>query len=70
VFLPIATTLGLIGVAKLGFDLVRYDLRPALNTMLLLFAVFQTLMIGLLADLIVRLARPAEAVNPAERAPG
>lgn len=66
VFLPVATFLGLVGVVKLGFDLVRYDLRPALNTMLILFAVFQVLMTGLLADLIVRLARPADAVPPAE----
>jgi glycosyltransferase involved in cell wall biosynthesis len=66
VFLPVATLLGVIGVVKLGVDLVRYDLRPALNTMLILFAMFQVLMTGLLADLIVRMARPAEAVPPAE----
>lgn len=65
VFLPIATLLGAVGVVKLGFDLVRYDFKPALNTMLLLFAVFQVLMIGLLADLIVRLARPSDVVEPA-----
>ncbi|MDQ2651104.1 MAG: glycosyltransferase family 2 protein [Actinomycetota bacterium] len=67
VFLPLATVLGVIGIAKLGFDLVRYDFKPALNTMLILFAVFQILIVGLLADLIVRLARPAESVPPAER---
>ena len=67
VFLPMATFLGVVGVVKLGFDLVRYDFRPALNTMLILFAVFQVLIVGLLADLIVRLARPADAVPPAER---
>jgi hypothetical protein len=67
VFLPLATVLGVIGVGKLVVDLVRYDLRPAMNTMLLLFAVFQILLVGLLADLIVRLARPADAVAPAER---
>ena len=67
VFLPLATYLGVVGAVKLGFDLVRYDLRPALNTMLIFFAVFQLLIVGLLADLIVRLARPSEAIPPAER---
>jgi len=67
VFLPIATFLGLVGGVKLCVDLVRYDFKPALNTMLILFAVFQLLMTGLLADLIVRLARPSDAVPPAER---
>ncbi|HJR26801.1 MAG TPA: glycosyltransferase family 2 protein [Acidimicrobiales bacterium] len=66
VFLPMATFLGLVGLVKLGFDLVRYDLRPAQNTLLIFFAVFQLLIVGLLADLIVRLARPSDAVPPAE----
>jgi hypothetical protein len=67
VFLPIAIFLGTVGVVKLGIDLVRYDFKPALNTMLILFAVFQLLMIGLLADLIVRLARPVDQLPPAQR---
>jgi polyisoprenyl-phosphate glycosyltransferase len=67
VFLPLVTALGTIAVVKLGFDLARYDFKPALNTMLLFFAVFQLLMIGLLADLIVRLAKPSDAVPPAQR---
>jgi glycosyltransferase involved in cell wall biosynthesis len=66
VFLPIATLLGLVGGVKLGVDLVRYDFRPALNTMLILFAAFQVLMTGLLADLIVRLAARPESVTPAQ----
>jgi hypothetical protein len=67
VFLPLAMFFGVVGVVKLGVDLVRYDFKPALNTMLILFSVFQLLIVGLLADLIVRLARPSEAVPPAER---
>jgi glycosyltransferase involved in cell wall biosynthesis len=67
VFLPVATALGLVGAVKLGIDLHRYNFKPAINTLLILFAVFQLLMIGLLADLIVRLARPADALPPAER---
>jgi glycosyltransferase involved in cell wall biosynthesis len=65
VFLPIAMLLGAVGGVKLVVDLIRYDFKPALNTMLILFAMFQVLMTGLLADLIVRLARPAESVTPA-----
>lgn len=67
VFLPVATVLFLVGGGKLLVDLARYDLRPALNTMLILFAALQVLMTGLLADLIVRLARPSDAVPPAGR---
>ena len=67
VFLPLAFVLGLVGTVKLGVDLVRYDFKPALNTMLILFAMFQLLVTGLLADLIVRVTRPAELVPPAER---
>jgi glycosyltransferase involved in cell wall biosynthesis len=66
VFLPLATVLGLVGGVKLVVDLIRYDFKPALNTMLILFAVLQLLVTGLLADLIVRLARPTEQVPPAE----
>jgi glycosyltransferase involved in cell wall biosynthesis len=66
VFLPLAFALGLVGGVKLVIDLVRYDFKPALNTMLILFAVLQLLVTGLLADLIVRLARPTEQVPPAE----
>jgi polyisoprenyl-phosphate glycosyltransferase len=65
VFLPLATVLGIVGTVKLGVDLVRYDFKPALNTMLILFAMFQILVTGLLADLIVRVARPTSAVEPA-----
>jgi glycosyltransferase involved in cell wall biosynthesis len=66
VFLPLATALGLVGGVKLVVDLIRYDFKPALNTMLILFAVLQLLVTGLLADLIVRLARPSDQVPPAE----
>jgi glycosyltransferase involved in cell wall biosynthesis len=58
VLLPITTAIGLVFAAKLGFDLVDKDFRPAANTMLLGFAALQTLAIGLLADLIVRANRP------------
>ncbi len=67
VFLPIAMFLGVVGGVKLGVDVVRYNFKPALNTMLILFAALQVLMTGLLADLIVRLARPSAQVPSADR---
>lgn len=57
VFMPIGTVLLLFGLAKLGFDMVTKDLRLATNTLLLVFAGFQILAIGLLADLVVRVTR-------------
>ncbi|MFM8237662.1 MAG: glycosyltransferase family 2 protein [Actinomycetota bacterium] len=67
VFMPVGMLMGLVGLAKLGFDLARYDFRVTTNTLLLLFAAFQVLMIGLLADLIVRVTRPEHEVPPASR---
>ncbi|MEM9467312.1 MAG: glycosyltransferase family 2 protein [Actinomycetota bacterium] len=66
VMLPIATLLGLVFVGKLGFDLVDKDFRPASNTLLLGFAVLQVLVVGLLADLVVRVTSPADRVLPAD----
>jgi len=66
VMLPIATLLGLVFVGKLGYDLVDKDFRPAANTLLLGFAMFQVLVVGLLADLVVRVAKPARAIRPAD----
>lgn len=65
VFMPIGSALLLLGLAKLGYDLVDKELRVATNTLVLLFTAFQVIMIGLLADLIVRLSRPTEEVPPA-----
>ncbi|MEO0492689.1 MAG: glycosyltransferase family 2 protein [Actinomycetota bacterium] len=66
VMLPLASLLGLIFLAKLGYDLVDKDFRPAANTLLLGFAVLQTLVVGLLADLVVRVNRPSRAVLPSD----
>jgi glycosyltransferase involved in cell wall biosynthesis len=67
VFLPLAFLLLGIGVLKLGVDAIRYDLRVTTNTLLVLFAAFQLLAIGLLADLFVRLSKPSNSVEPASR---
>ena len=66
VMLPIASLLGLIFIGKLGYDLVDKDVRPAANTLLLGFAVFQVLVVGLLADLVVRVNRPPTRLPPAD----
>ena len=65
VFLPLAFGLLAIGAVKLGYDAIRYDLRVTTNTLLLLFAAFQLLAIGLLADLVVRVSKPRDIVDPA-----
>jgi polyisoprenyl-phosphate glycosyltransferase len=65
VFLPLGMLLGLVGVAKLGYDWIAHDFRLASNTLLVLFAAFQVLAIGLLADLVVRVTKPEHEVQPA-----
>jgi glycosyltransferase involved in cell wall biosynthesis len=65
VFLPLGLTFLVVGMAKLGFDLVDKDWRVGSNTSLLLFAAFQVIAIGLLADLVVRVTKPREEVEPA-----
>lgn len=66
IVLPVASALGLVFVVKLGFDLVDKDFRPAANTLLLGFALLQVLVIGLLADLVVRVSRPARSIPPGD----
>jgi glycosyltransferase involved in cell wall biosynthesis len=65
VFLPLGLTLLAVGLGKLTFDWVTRDFRLATNTLLILFAAFQTITIGLLADLIVRASKPPSQVPPA-----
>jgi glycosyltransferase involved in cell wall biosynthesis len=66
VFMPLA--LGLLGlaVAKLVFDWVDRDFRLASNTLLLFFMSLLAMTIGILADLIVRVTKPAMTVLPAQ----
>jgi glycosyltransferase involved in cell wall biosynthesis len=65
VFLPLAGVLLALGFLKLGYDVVDKDLRLATNTLLIFFAAFQLIVIGLLADLVVRVSRPVGEVEPA-----
>lgn len=66
VFAPITAALGVIFVAKLGYDMVDKSFRIGTNTLLLGYAVLQVLVVGLLADLVVRLSRPAELIPPGD----
>lgn len=59
IFMPLGATLLVTGVGKMIFDIVTKDFRIATNTLLLLFAAFQVIAIGLLADLIVRVTKPS-----------
>jgi glycosyltransferase involved in cell wall biosynthesis len=65
IFLPVGLTLLAGGVGKVAYDFVNYSFHLSTNTLLLLFAAFQVIAIGLLADLVVRVNRPADEVQPA-----
>ncbi len=61
-FLPTGFALLTFGLAKLVYDIARYDFRVTTNTLLVLFAAFQIFAIGLLADLVVRVSRDRDEV--------
>jgi glycosyltransferase involved in cell wall biosynthesis len=65
VFLPLAFGLTALGLVKLVYDWITKDFHLATNTLLILFAAFQMFAIGLLADLVVRVSRPKDEVDPA-----
>lgn len=64
-FMPLGMALFVIGFGKLGFDVFDKSFRVATNTLLILFAAAQIVLIGLLADLVVRVNRPRHEVPPA-----
>ncbi len=59
VFMPVGLLLLAFGMGKLGYDAITKDFRLATNTLLILFAAFQIISIGLLADLVVRVTKPS-----------
>jgi polyisoprenyl-phosphate glycosyltransferase len=65
VFMPIGLVLTGTGIGKLIFDLITKDFRVGTNTLLVFFAAFQVISIGLVADLIVRVTTPKDEVDPA-----
>jgi glycosyltransferase involved in cell wall biosynthesis len=64
-FMPLSITLTAIGLAKLGYDWTTKSFHLAANTLLIFFAALQLFSIGLLADLVVRLNRPRDQIDPA-----
>jgi len=67
VFLPVGFLLLALGVGKLGWDVSRRNFRVAVDTLLILFAALQAFAVGFLADLVVRLSKPSDLVEPAMR---
>ncbi len=65
IFLPVGFALSGLGVGKLIYDVSQYDWHVATDTLLILFASFQVIAIGLLADLVVRVGRERDEVSPA-----
>lgn len=66
-FMPVGLALLAVGLVKLGFDMATQAWRVPTNTLLLLFAAFQVMVIGLLADLVVRVTRPHDEVGHQSR---
>jgi hypothetical protein len=65
VFMPIGLTTLAVGIIKLAHDWIDRDFRLAANTLLILLASLQAIAVGLLADLVVRVTKPAIQVAPA-----
>ncbi len=64
VFGPPATILGLVGVAKLIYDMIDKDFRVATNTVVILGVAFALALIGMIADLMVQLNKRPQDVMP------
>jgi glycosyltransferase involved in cell wall biosynthesis len=64
-FMPISATLLAVALAKLVYDWTTRSFHLAANTLLIFFAALQLFSIGLLADLVVRLNKPRDQVDPA-----
>jgi glycosyltransferase involved in cell wall biosynthesis len=67
VFLPVGFTLLAVGTGKLAYDWNQNHFHVTPNTVILLFAAFQVFAIGLIADLIVRVSKPRDEVDPASQ---
>ena len=64
IFMPVGLTLFAIGFVKLLIDVIGKDFRVPVNTLLILFAAFQVIAIGLLADLVTRSTRARDEKPP------
>jgi glycosyltransferase involved in cell wall biosynthesis len=64
IFGPPAAVLGLVGIAKLIYDLVDKDFRVATNTIVVLGVSFALALVGMIADLMVQLNKRPQDVLP------
>jgi glycosyltransferase involved in cell wall biosynthesis len=65
IFMPIGLVLFAFATGKAIVDVVRLDAHIATNTLLIYFASFQVIVIGLLADLVTRATRAQKEEPPA-----
>ena len=65
IFMPVGLTLFAIGFVKLLVDVIGRHFHVAADTILILFAAFQVIAIGLLADLVTRATRNRNELPPA-----
>jgi glycosyltransferase involved in cell wall biosynthesis len=65
IFMPVGLLLLGIGAVKMIVDIVTMNWHLATNTLLIAFAAFQVIVIGLLADLVTRATRARSEVAPA-----
>ncbi len=55
IFIPVSSFLIILSAAKFFYDIVNYDFHIATSTVVLITLTFQTIVLGLIADLIVSL---------------
>jgi polyisoprenyl-phosphate glycosyltransferase len=65
IFMPVGLVLFAVGFVKLIVDIIGMDFHVAADTLLVLFAAFQIVAIGLLADLVTRATRARDEKPPA-----
>jgi uncharacterized membrane protein len=67
VLMPPAVVLGLVGLAKLVYDLVDKDFRVGTNTIVVLGLTIALGLLAMLADLLVHINKKRHDVIPATR---
>jgi glycosyltransferase involved in cell wall biosynthesis len=65
IFMPVGLALLALGFGKAIYDINEYQWHLTTNTLLIVFAAFQIIVIGLLADLVVRANRDRDETTPA-----
>lgn len=65
IFMPVGLALMAVGVAKLTYDLVTRHFQVATDTVVVLLAAGAMIVLGLLADLIVQVAKTRDEADPA-----